>query len=379
MADWKTHKARCRPVVVREASHGAGLALWSSRPLRVGERILAESPLLLTHVATSESGAKAARTMLQLHMTALTEEDRNKVLQFGDSHRAPDAPPTLLGLALTNQLPIAAAAPSATSSADSNLQRGAIFEYLCRAQHSCTPNSEYSWNQSLGQGVLHALRPIPAGTEITISYLSAVSQMSFEQRQQVMAEGFRFQCACETCEGQRGTSEAALGLRAASDQRRLRAHDLLAALMSPEMSAEPDRAQAVVASLESTLAAEGYPPPCSVLGRAYFRLFQIEITRSALLDLAAKHIARSVEIYTACKGADSDVVKTYAPLVAAPQSHVDFACMDPVKPEAEAAAAASSSSSSSKSSKQKKKGGNETKPQQQQQQQQPQATSNASK
>lgn len=349
--------------------------------MKVGERIVAEAPLILTHVATAESEMKAARTMLQLHMTALTEEKRNKVLQFGDSHRAPDAPPTLLGLALTNQLPIAAAAPGAGSG--SNLQRGAIFEFLCRAQHSCTPNAEYSWNQSLGQGVLHAVQPIAAGAEINISYLSTVSQMPFEQRQQVMVEGFRFQCECATCSAQRGDSEAAVALRTASDARRLRAHDLVSALMSPEMTAEPSRALAVVVELESTLAKEGYSSPCSLLGRAYFRLFQIEITHSALLAQATQHIAQSVAIYTACKGADADVVTTYAPLAANPQSHVDFGRLDPGQPEAaEATSAASAASALSKSSAKQGKKAKEAAKKQQQPQQQPQqqqATAKADK
>jgi hypothetical protein len=48
---------------------------------------------------------------------------------------------------------------------------GRIFIQGSRLNHSCDPNSYYSWNPSTGHGRFYAVRNITPGEELTISYL----------------------------------------------------------------------------------------------------------------------------------------------------------------------------------------------------------------
>lgn len=73
---------------------------------------------------------------------------------------------------------------------------------LARVNHACRPNAYAHFNDTLGRAVVHALRDIPAGAEITISYLSApdgdVDGHLMTRGARHMALGFV--CKCQACE-----------------------------------------------------------------------------------------------------------------------------------------------------------------------------------
>ncbi|CAJ2501395.1 Uu.00g042480.m01.CDS01 [Anthostomella pinea] len=76
----------------------------------------------------------------------------------------------------------------------------AVFETVARINHSCVPNSQGNFHTGIGQFVVHALRPIPCGDEITISYLD--DQLAGgEARREHLEEGYGFTCACSLCGG----------------------------------------------------------------------------------------------------------------------------------------------------------------------------------
>jgi hypothetical protein len=46
-----------------------------------------------------------------------------------------------------------------------------VFKVMRLVNHSCDPNCQQSWNESLGEEALHVVRDIKEGEELTISYL----------------------------------------------------------------------------------------------------------------------------------------------------------------------------------------------------------------
>lgn len=72
----------------------------------------------------------------------------------------------------------------------------ALYNDISRANHSCVPNANYQSHFSYLEGTLHALHPIKAGEEITISYLDVLT--SSLERQAILAE-YAFVCQCECC------------------------------------------------------------------------------------------------------------------------------------------------------------------------------------
>ena len=65
-----------------------------------------------------------------------------------------------------------------------------------RINHSCVPNAHYSWNSNIEQETVHAVKNIPKGEEITISYITAIC--TFEKRQRQL-KPYGFTCPCPAC------------------------------------------------------------------------------------------------------------------------------------------------------------------------------------
>lgn len=55
-----------------------------------------------------------------------------------------------------------------------NAQERGLFLEMSQFNHACNPNAQATWNGSIGQETLHALRDIEDGEEITISYLGSL-------------------------------------------------------------------------------------------------------------------------------------------------------------------------------------------------------------
>ncbi|KAI6834186.1 hypothetical protein KC340_g2091 [Hortaea werneckii] len=74
----------------------------------------------------------------------------------------------------------------------------AVFLTYSRLNHSCSPNAHHAYNEREGLEMLHAVRNITSGEEITVSYINLLrtsSQRAAELQQ------WGFACACECCKG----------------------------------------------------------------------------------------------------------------------------------------------------------------------------------
>ena len=65
-----------------------------------------------------------------------------------------------------------------------------VFEVICRINHSCRPNSRWSWEQDLQCMMVHTVCEIAKGEEITIDY-------GWEGEE--LTANFGFVCECESC------------------------------------------------------------------------------------------------------------------------------------------------------------------------------------
>jgi hypothetical protein len=102
-----------------------------------------------------------------------------------------------------------------------------LFPLACRFNRSCRPDAHKVWDPDQQQYVIHAVRDINSGEEITIRYV----QIAFETVSRAFGVLFRygFTCQCEVC----SSLEAAF---VESDLRRARIHTL-------SMSAEAEQSR----------------------------------------------------------------------------------------------------------------------------------------
>ncbi|KAK4701775.1 cytochrome c oxidase subunit 5b, partial [Phenoliferia sp. Uapishka_3] len=72
-----------------------------------------------------------------------------------------------------------------------------IFPILSRVAHSCTPNSNFHWEATLGRMILNAIRPIAATERLSITlvdpFLPSIDRKAF------LRQRFGYECECAAC------------------------------------------------------------------------------------------------------------------------------------------------------------------------------------
>lgn len=66
-----------------------------------------------------------------------------------------------------------------------------------RINHSCFPNSHYSWNDNIRRLTVHAVKDIPKGEEITVSYCSGFCTL---KKRRLKLKPYVFTCRCPACQ-----------------------------------------------------------------------------------------------------------------------------------------------------------------------------------
>lgn len=88
---------------------------------------------------------------------------------------------------------------------------GGIFPETARINHSCRPNAQHAWNEKLAGMMVHAVREIKEGEELTLSYIVGGPS---EERKSNLKNFFNFDCHCELCDlptDERAKSDERLG------------------------------------------------------------------------------------------------------------------------------------------------------------------------
>jgi hypothetical protein len=158
---------------------GKGKGLIATRAIRPGELILSEPPLFTT---ASLSNPATFEKDLGAIVKGLSKEGQRAFLSLHNNN--PGANP-FSNIVRSNGYPLGP-----------NSEVGAIFPLVARLNHSCRPNAQHAWNEAKGIEVVHAVRDIQEGEELTLSYLAGGAST---ERQSRLEEYFGFDCTCEAC------------------------------------------------------------------------------------------------------------------------------------------------------------------------------------
>lgn len=186
--------------------HDQGRGMIATALIPAGTRILTERPLItqnITFMTITPSEAQelamaaqinALPPLTQQNYRALTNQhpfasvpifngrgqDTGKKLYV----KVPDS-----GRFRANAIPL--------STNPENQRGNEVGVYLClsKINHACLPNAQQTWNPTAQTCTLHALKAIPAGAQITISYAA-----SLRLDPVYIKRTFNFTCACTLCQ-----------------------------------------------------------------------------------------------------------------------------------------------------------------------------------
>lgn len=166
---------------VIKASPGKGLGMFATNDILQGTRILAEKPFfsLAERPEVSDSDPHAPSDISQA-FDRLPPSEQSKYMSL----HCPERPDS----------------SSIFSIYEANCFEMGSGTCICldasRINHSCVPNAYFSWNASIGRETLHAVKDIPMGEEITISYCPAYHTLDERKRK---LEPYVFTCRCPAC------------------------------------------------------------------------------------------------------------------------------------------------------------------------------------
>ncbi|WVW86657.1 hypothetical protein I302_108711 [Kwoniella bestiolae CBS 10118] len=165
------------------------LGLSSTQTIKKGTLIMRESPFALIPVNHKDEDI----TTEHVH-PVYTEMSTSQKDLFRSLHQRTDEdadPDPLVNIVETNAIPLQ---PEHTS----QVRSLGLFEIISRINHSCCPNAGWAWYQDEQMLHLYAYTNIPAGCEITVSYIDDVTYPT-NQRQKQLLWGYGFECLCSAC------------------------------------------------------------------------------------------------------------------------------------------------------------------------------------
>lgn len=158
---------------------GKGKGLVANRPISPGTLIICEPALFTTE---SLQNAATIEKDLATIVKALPKKDQVAFLSLHNNY--PGKHP-FSNIIRSNGYPLG---PSSDV--------GGVFLETARINHSCRPNAQHAWNDKLKTMLVHAVRNIAEGEELTLSY---VAGGPWSARQEHIRTFFGFRCTCDIC------------------------------------------------------------------------------------------------------------------------------------------------------------------------------------
>ncbi|KAK3250765.1 hypothetical protein CYMTET_35042 [Cymbomonas tetramitiformis] len=168
-------------------SKGRGMGAFATCKIILGERILAELPLVSLR-SEVDNGA------FEVIVESLPATKKQAFYSLSQCSRHGEGP-SVSGIWSSNAYPT----PSADGAQVSPII-ASVFELASRFNHACHPNCHIAWNVALGKQSVHALRDIAQGEELTVAYIGGDVLGTRTNRQKMLQKKFSFDCACDTCE-----------------------------------------------------------------------------------------------------------------------------------------------------------------------------------
>ncbi|RPD53882.1 SET domain-containing protein [Lentinus tigrinus ALCF2SS1-7] len=168
----------------------SGFGVFASTPIERGDLIMRERPLLVYPQLVPfhrNLPPEHAYPELEEALSRLPTHRRESFFRLVNSH--PEEPSRVKGIIDTNALHIGLL-PGSTQ------QYAAVCKDTSRINHSCSPNAAYRFDLDTFSIEVRALFPIPAGSQVFISYIDPAQSRA--ARQQALSD-YGFVCACAYC------------------------------------------------------------------------------------------------------------------------------------------------------------------------------------
>ncbi|KAI4665610.1 uncharacterized protein J4E78_003072 [Alternaria triticimaculans] len=191
---------------------------------------------------------------------------------------------------------------------------GAVYPTICFINHSCLPNSCYSWNAAAQMETVYVVRPIKAGEEITVCYTDPENTAA---RQAHLKNHFGFNCSCELC-------SLSIIDRKASDARRNQIYQLEEGFFAPGRAIFKPREALLDLRKMLELLNEEYKGGAKVLeSDVYYDAVQLTISHGDEAR-ASTFGKRAYEARLLCVGEDGTRTQEMKGLMNNPASHEYF-------------------------------------------------------
>ena len=158
---------------------GKGKGLVVSQSISTGTLIVSEPPLFTTE---SLKDASSFENDLGAIVRSLSKEGQRAFLALHNNR--PGSEP-FSNIVRSNGYPLGP-----------NSEVGGVFPLIARINHSCRQNAQHPWDKEKQREVVHAVREIREGEELTLNYSTGGPS---EVRRRALKTYFGFYCACEVC------------------------------------------------------------------------------------------------------------------------------------------------------------------------------------
>ncbi|KAJ7202596.1 hypothetical protein GGX14DRAFT_370187 [Mycena pura] len=178
----------------REDRH-RGLGVFAAQAIPAGGIILVERPVLVApYIIGPGTQPPTESELFAILLRRLSLETAARVVALANCRPAAECD-DLVGIVRTNAIAITLAVPAGPHP-ELAAHRG-VFLNASRCNHSCAPNARHDWDPTSLSLALTAVRPIPAGDEITVSYIPLEQPLS--ARRALLQATYNFACACTAC------------------------------------------------------------------------------------------------------------------------------------------------------------------------------------
>ncbi|CAJ1376360.1 unnamed protein product [Effrenium voratum] len=216
-----------------------GMGVVAARDIRKGERLLEEQPLLVV------SRCRDTRELDSWEEEILAEVAKKPAAQqdafwgLADDCHTPEAK-TAVGICRTNGLPVETAEGEMVG----------IYATVSRFNHSCNNNVNNSYQDDKNGEVLHAIRDIPQGEELCITYIDlfltrqerqdTLQRRKKQLRQELLLSNRRRQRLLQLREALPSAVPQGLGTQELIDQDSRNGSGLSVGRLAPAMSGDPE-------------------------------------------------------------------------------------------------------------------------------------------
>ncbi|KAJ7615433.1 hypothetical protein FB45DRAFT_1008361 [Roridomyces roridus] len=181
---------KSRTFEIKETPQKHGLGMFAAQNIPAGGLVAVEHPtVILPYVLGVEPDCEAELYAELLGRLSASTAERFLSL----ANCKPGS--SLKGIMNTNAVAIALDVPDVPH-AELSTHR-AVFLNMSRCNHSCSPNAAWHYDSPSFSLSLEALRPIEAGEEITVAYITTTC--SAAERSARLEAMYNFTCSCTIC------------------------------------------------------------------------------------------------------------------------------------------------------------------------------------